>query len=319
MNVHRNACNSVTIIGEVNLDVSFTIDAPFTAINANRQFYVDVHHAAGGTGGNFALAAAPHFATVRLLTRLGNDTVGQTVYSMLRAAGIECRNIPDCDHPTRTVVSARSISAESRAGVRLMIADPDSPAYWLEPRHVDIVRPWLETSDLLFIDAYSMLSEVAEESATHAMKLARDGGSAVAVDIVPHNIFEFKSLGEIQEFTKNASIIICELHTLQRLLGIVATPRTLHLEDACFTIPRAREAFAGAKLLLRFGAGNVDDSIIDLGSDVAYTTNTGYISAKDKRAFGDHLAARELCMIVQNRSPEVYGYSRVRLAQQGTS
>ncbi len=308
LNANLGGRHIVIAIGEVNLDISFVIEEPFTALTADRTIYAPVQYSVGGTSGNFALAAINHFAHVKVLTRLGDDAIARYLIERLNLAGVDCCSVVDHTRTTRTVVRARGVDLSSGADARLMVVDPDSPAYWLEAADVDRVAWWFETAHLLMVDTYSMLAESSQSAAMHAMSIAKEAGCAVVVDVVPHKIYQLKSLSDVQLFTRQASILIFELKTLQRLLGIETEKSVLDFKDALCTIVAARDAFPCTHFLLRYGLGHNDETLIDIGAMDIYSKSTGFSVSQDKDRFGDRLAAAELSMLLSGMSPEGFGY-----------
>jgi hypothetical protein len=121
---------------------------------------------------------------------------------------------------------------------------------------------------------------------------------AVAVDLVPHDIARALSLAAVHQLTEDANILIAELKTIRQLLALPTEQRTFELEDAVASIPNIRKEFPGRWLLLRFGIGNIDQSLVISPTGEARYTYTGYQELTDATGFGDELTARELHILL---------------------
>lgn len=290
---------AVAVIGDVNLDIWCTLfDASFSDIKHNRVVNTPIGLKLGGTGGGFALAAQHSFSSVHLFGCIGRDEVGALLDGKLAAAGIESHLMIDDKAPSRVVMLIRDNPTAAEAGTRLLIATENSANERLTSEYIESMMPLLRRCDLLFISGYSLLKEPSRSACLKAMRACSIAKVAVAVDIVPHDIAKHVSFGELYHLISDANILIVELKTILQLRGLPSERKEYGKEDVIDNIVQLRKDFPGRWLLLRFGVGNIDQSLVVSPDGETRHMYTGYQGLSDVAGFGDRLTAQDLYILL---------------------
>lgn len=146
--------------------------------------------------------------------------------------------------------------------------------------------------DILLISGSSYLEDPARTAvADTAANIARSG-ALVAFDIVPHNSYQRWSPHELLAAIEPCAVVIAEAVTLARLFGLELAGGDP--ADVAALVPSPREALDGRTLLLRYGAGEINQSLVVLLAGSTCHRATGYATTIEPAGFGDRLTAVEL-------------------------
>ena len=120
--------SDIIVIGDINVDVNFTI--PAYPVPGNEAIATTVRMHTGGSGVNTAIALSKMDMDVGFIGRVGQDTLADQVLADLRAAGVDCTHIQTDPNVStglvfiavtadgeRTMFSARGANAFTDAGM----------------------------------------------------------------------------------------------------------------------------------------------------------------------------------------------------------
>jgi sugar/nucleoside kinase (ribokinase family) len=173
----------IATFGDVMLDVVVRLEAPLAPGSDVRA---QTTAGGGGQAANVAAWAASLGAPARCFSKRGDDVAGALVAGELAARGAELVG-PIGGGPTGVVVSIVDANGE-----RSMASDR-GVAPSLTPDELD--PAWLEC-DLLHVSGYALLREPVAHAALLAVRLARDRGARVAVDVGAWT--EIRAFGPVQ-------------------------------------------------------------------------------------------------------------------------
>ena len=290
----------VVVLGDVMVELSCQVPYRFRDIAEDVLTYAPVTSVVGGTGANFAMAATRWFDEVTLGGCVGKDVFGGFAIDQLEAAGVRCLLRRTAKVPTGLAMYQRDDSTEATNGVRhLVIASPSAnDAFTLDD--VARLRTTLESADLVVADGYAMRQEERQLAVGTGLATAREAGSTVALDVVPHDCFRHHKLSDLIRFAAPAGVVMIEARTL---LAFSDERFPEVIDDAALgiAIETAMRLWPDKVVLLRFGLGNVDEvfKLVPTAEPVRY--RTGYAICAEPRGFGDRLAAQELSLLLRGQ------------------
>jgi sugar/nucleoside kinase (ribokinase family) len=236
----------IVTLGDVMLDVVVRLDEPLAPGDDVRA---NTRTGAGGQAANVAAWAASLGADTRCLAKRGNDAAGELVARELAGHGVELVG------PVGAGSTGVVVSLVGEEGDRSMASDrgvaPDFAPDELE-------AAWLEC-DVLHVSGYALLREPVAHTALLAVRLAREAGALVSVDVAAWT--EIRAYGPVQ---------------FRDLLDVVAP-------DVLFATEAEWEMLGGAYLtaptgVLKRGARGVsivtEDARLDLASVAAEVVDT---------------------------------------------
>ncbi|WP_242453508.1 ribokinase [Mycolicibacterium sp. P9-64] len=162
---------TVCVVGSVNLDQSFTVEAlprPGETVLASSS-----SAAPGGKGGNQAVAAARAGASVHMVAALGDDPAAVVLRAHLRDNGVGLDGVVTVPGPS----GAAAIVVDAHAENSIVVA-PGANAH-LSMASAD-VRAVVAAADVVLLQL-----EIPIETALAAARLGRDGGALVVVNASP--------------------------------------------------------------------------------------------------------------------------------------
>jgi ribokinase len=160
----------IATLGDLMLDVIVRLEEPLARGDDVRAL---TRTGAGGQAANVAAWAASLGASARCIAKRGDDAAGELVARELGGHGVELVG-PVAAGSTGVVVSV--VGAD---GDRSMASDR-GVAPSLEPEELDAA--WLEC-DVLHLSGYALLREPISHAALLAVRLARERGARVSVDV----------------------------------------------------------------------------------------------------------------------------------------
>lgn len=161
----------IVSIGDLVLDISIS---PIGALQPDDDSPAVITIGGGGQAANFCAWAAALGDSSRLVTRVGDDERGRSLVADLEAHGVEVCTVwaPEPTGAIAVLVGPngdRSMATQRGACVGL---SPD-----------DLDERWFRDVRLIHVPAYSLFVEPLASATRAAIRLVRDGGGMLAVDL----------------------------------------------------------------------------------------------------------------------------------------
>jgi sugar/nucleoside kinase (ribokinase family) len=285
----------VTVIGDLNVELRCQLASTmFAELRNDSLFYEQIVVEVGGTAANFAMAARDHFSEVHLIGKVGADSFGELIQEQLAAEGVTLYCRADKTTQTGIAIHLRDARPDVDRGIRLLLVQQPSANQRLTTEDIDACAQVLHSSELVILDGYCLLEEPRRSASLRAMELAHWADVPVVFDILPHTAYRLYSLDALIAILAHVQVVITELQTIRRFLGLEVLTETLDVGLAHETLPLLRTVFPTHIFYLRFGVGHCDESLLCIPSRPPEHSFTGYREAEQPRGFGDRLAAREL-------------------------
>ena len=149
----------MTVIGDIRIDVVSTLRTRrFAQLTHDHHEANGVAVTVGGTAMNFARAAAPHFAQVRVIAAIGDDLWSDIIWSAFEEIGMHARLEQHPGVLNGLVMIVRDAAKpDNPGGIRLMLAQKPSPYDHLDVQLIQLHEHVIATSDALVIDGYALL------------------------------------------------------------------------------------------------------------------------------------------------------------------
>ena len=161
----------IVSIGDLVLDISIV---PEGLLQADDDSPATITVGGGGQAANFCAWAAALGEPVRLVTRVGDDERGRRLVSDLEAKGVEVCPVwaPEPTGAIAVFVGAdgqRTMATQRGASVGLSQDDLDDS--------------WFRDAQLIHVPAYSLFVEPLASATRSAIRLVREGGGMLAIDL----------------------------------------------------------------------------------------------------------------------------------------
>jgi sugar/nucleoside kinase (ribokinase family) len=285
----------IVVLGDVNMDyvVAHNLSFPLSSLVHNGLIcWEEIDELPGGSGLNFCSFAADAGYKCLMFGRVGKDAAGATITKWL-----EARNIAMPRHWVSSDSTGKAIILRDSTDVRLLINNRNNANHTLDERDMDESAMTLATCQVLYVSGYciSETQAVRHGAALKAMALAKAGPKAPAIvfDVVPHRIYEKFTFDEFRARTEHVDILVSEVATVRRFLGLGSTTETIDLAMAQDTAERIGNFYPRA--VLRYGPSGCDwEVLLDQSTGNLVCQETGHDHAVDKRGFGDRLALSAL-------------------------
>ncbi len=173
----------IATLGDLMLDVIVRLEEPLARGDDVRS---QTRTGAGGQAANVAAWAASLGAAARCIAKRGDDAAGELVARELGGHGVELVG------PVATGATGVVVSIVGADGDRSMASDR-GVAPSLEPEELDAA--WLEC-DVLHLSGYALLREPISHAALLAVRLARERGARVSVDVAAWT--EIRAFGPVR-------------------------------------------------------------------------------------------------------------------------
>ena len=161
----------IASIGDLVLDISIV---PADGLHPDDDSRATITLGGGGQAANFCAWTAALGEPVRLVTRIGDDDRGRRLVADLEAQGVEVCPVWAAE-PTGAIAvlvgrdGRRTMATQRGASVGL---SPD-----------DLQKSWFDDLRLIHVPAYSLFEEPLASATRAAVRLVRDSGGMVAVDL----------------------------------------------------------------------------------------------------------------------------------------
>lgn len=288
-------CYDVVVLGDVNMDyvVVRNLSFPLSSLAENGLIYwEDIDEVPGGSGLNFCAFAAEAGYSCLLLGKTGDDSAGLAVTTWLTA-----RHIAVPRQWTDTAPTGKALILRDSADIRLIINNRHNANHALSVGDVKENKAALMSCRVVYVSGYC-ISDPRTARFRAALQAIADAMSgprppAVVFDVVPHRIHEKLSFEEFREYTRHVDILISEVATLRRFLGLGSRAEVVDEPLARDTAERVTAYYP--RVVLRYGPSGCDQEIlVDVDTGQLVHKATGHEQAADKRGYGDRLTLSAL-------------------------
>ena len=161
----------IVSVGDLVQDIAIVLDGP---LQPDDDSPATITLRGGGQAANFCAWTAALGEAVRLVTRVGDDDTGRRLVADLEGRGVEVRAVWAAE-PTGAI--AVLIGADGRR----TMATQRGASVGLSPEDLD--EAWFRDAKLLHLPAYSLFLEPLASAARAAIRVVREAGGMLAVDL----------------------------------------------------------------------------------------------------------------------------------------
>ena len=161
----------IVSVGDLVQDIAIVLDGP---LQPDDDSPATITLRGGGQAANFCAWTAALGEAVRLVTRVGDDDTGRRLVADLEGRGVEVRAVWAAE-PTGAI--AVLIGADGRR----TMATQRGASVGLSPEDLD--EAWFRDANLLHLPAYSLFLEPLASAARAAIRVVREAGGMLAVDL----------------------------------------------------------------------------------------------------------------------------------------
>jgi sugar/nucleoside kinase (ribokinase family) len=234
-------------IGDVFVDYFTDISPASVSLELNEELDLraPVDSAVGGGGLQLACAAADvGFSPVWSIATVGGangrmDVPGQQALTSAHASGVNA--LWNVDPDGRTGRALIIFGADHR---RIMISDPGANNSLSTSSVSAAMKTAIQEAALLHVSGYALLSQARRLATIDLMRLAKTSHTVVAVDLVPHGIYELVDvrllLNDLEEM---ADWLFGGLTTIRRLLALPDSENPRHVAQALSSIAPSAALF----------------------------------------------------------------------------
>lgn len=285
----------IVVLGDVNMDyvVAHNLSFPFSSLVENGLIYwEEINEMPGGSGLNVCAFAAEAGYRCLILGKTGEDAAGAAITTWL-----ESRNITVARHWTSAAPTGKALIMRDSMDIRLLVNNKHNANYVLSVDDIEANKPALTSCRVVYVSGYciSEPQTTRHSAALLAMAHAKSGPhpATVVFDVVPHRIYEKFTFEKFRACTRHVDILISEVATLRRFLGLGSKTEVIDAAMAEDTANRISQYYPN--VVLRYGPSGCDEEILlDRETGRHERQETGHNQAADKRGYGDRLALRAL-------------------------
>jgi sugar/nucleoside kinase (ribokinase family) len=286
----------IVVLGDINLDLVTAAPLPFkfAELRENgRMTWAVLDELPGGSGLNFARFALEAGFQPLLLGCIGQDVAGGYLRDWLNQKGISAELQVSANHST-----GRAFIARDANDIRFLVNNAPNANADLDTLLVDREEARIRAAALLYVSGYCIQQRQSPRftAALRAMEIAGGGAgkTAVVFDVVPHRIYETYSFAEFLRITSTVDVLISEVATMRRFLGLGDRSEVIDATLARETLNQLSRYYRGC--ILRYGPSGCDMELLWRrdANDEPVTRETGHAQAADKRGYGDLLAIKTL-------------------------
>jgi sugar/nucleoside kinase (ribokinase family) len=287
-------------MGDLNVELTTTLDASFASLDRDCLTYRAVKTCVGGTAANLALAAKNFFGSVNVIGRVGADPFGELIVNGFAEQNVHFLCSPLDDKSTGLALYVRDATTANAMGVRLLVIDRGANPF-IDVDEIEKHIEAIQTSDVFFVDGYCFLQQPRRQAAERAVQMAHDARVLVAFDLVPHDAHRFFSFDEVRPWLDQVDVIITEVRTIRRLMGLVSEDEVHDPELVRDTLELLKAEFYQKYIQLRFGVGNIEETLHSRPGRMPELRVNHYIDTPEPRGFGDRLSASEIAEYLADR------------------
>ena len=288
-------CYDLVVLGDVNMDyvVARNLAFPFCSLVENGLIYwEDIKEIPGGSGLNVCVFAQEIGYRCLILGKVGKDSAGIAITEWLRM-----RQINMMKSWTSSENTGKALIIRDSVDIRLLINNKVNANGILSIEDVEQNKESIRSCRILYVSGYCISDQQTprHQATLAALSYAKEGTRPpiVVFDVVPHKIYEILSFNEFLFCTKHVDILISEVATIRRFMGLGSKTEIIDQAIADDTAKRISEYFP--RCVLRYGPSGCDEEILfDKHKGRQISKATGHDRAVDKRGFGDRLALDSL-------------------------
>jgi sugar/nucleoside kinase (ribokinase family) len=220
------------------------------------------------------------------------------------------------------IPTGKAIIMRDDADIRLLINNKENANHSLSLEDIEDHKEDIASCQVLYVSGYCVSDPTLPrfDAALKAMKYAKqqnsEQGPSVIFDVVPHKIYEKVTFDEFLAITQNVDILISEVTTIRRFLGLGSKSEIIDYTMAEDAINRMTTYYS--RLILRFGPSGCDEQFLwDKNNSKLLYNKTEHKHAIDKRGFGDLLTIKALQNFFQVLSPMPDQASTAKFATTG--
>jgi hypothetical protein len=274
----------------------------FTTIDRDLFVSAPIQALVSGTAVNMAKAAAPLFdATV--IAKIGSDDFTSVIRATASNIDARWRLMQDRDTPNGKIIIVRDAPAPRTPGNRLLISGTPAPSLQMSAADVRTQDQYILHSELFFADCYALLAADSASALSAALDMAGQANALRCLDLVPHDLHEYVDFAFLANYLSRAEVVISSARTLAALLGGNPGTGSFSLHSLAPLITRINALdFPVHYWFLRFGVGDMQETVMLSREVPVIHYQTGYINAVEHAGFGDHVAAWELRKVMDHVS-----------------
>lgn len=284
----------MVVMGDINLDWRGrkTLSFPFSELVVNGIIeWTPIDELPGGSGLNFARFAHEEGYKPLLLGKVGNDPAGEFIREWLQQCGLESGILT-----ATSLGTGKAFIVRDKNGIRFLVNNEPNANQALSVSDVEQYADVIVSCHILYISGYcTMYPEAPRKLATEkAIELARTGPkTCIVFDVVPHQFYRIYTFSQFRDLTSEVDILISEVATMRRFLGMGYKDETLARYEAEETAEKLAEFYN--HFILRFGPSGCDEQVVwNAQSQKLIWEETGHNQTSDKRGYGDRLAIRAI-------------------------
>jgi ribokinase len=198
----------IVVVGEVMTDVLVRVTEPLALASDTRA---RVHFRGGGAAANVAVWLAHLGQPPVLISRVGDDPVGEGLRAEVAGRGVDARLAATPGFSTGACV----VLVDS-AGERTMLPDPGAGALLTAD---DLPGEALRPDGHLHVSGYSLLDTRSRPAALDALARARSAGMTTSVDPASASLLEQGGATEFLGLTEGVDVLLSAVAEARVLVG----------------------------------------------------------------------------------------------------
>lgn len=281
----------IVAVGDVNIDFVVHHNLPFSfhsLVDNGVIHWDEIDEIPGGSGLNFCSFASDAGYRSFIVSKVGDDFAGRIITKWLMYKKISFPGKWYTTAPTGKALILRDM-----ADIRLLVNNKRNANHCLDVKDIEENKDAISSCKVLYISGYAINEPESPryQSVLYAMEYAKSVllPPVIVFDVVPHRIYEKFSFEQFIKHIKNVDIVISEVATIRRFLGLGLKTESIDEKIAQETAQQFSIYYD--RFILRYGPSGCDRQILfDKLQNEFHDDETGHNFASDKRGFGDKLA-----------------------------
>ncbi len=270
------------VVGDLTLDV---VLAPNRLLEQGTDVPGVVRLRQGGSAATTARWFARLGAQSQLVCAVGRDGPGRALVEALRGDGVVVRAARVAGIPTGRIGVLVAPDGERSFVADRGAADRLAPA--------DLRAAWFESTELLHLPLYSLIGEPLGSAGREAVRLARDAGAAISLDLA--------SVGPLLAGGRPAALALARGIAPDVLLA-TTTELSALLDSANRAVLGARALGIAPVVIVKRGGNGASVHLVDgSGASITFDVATRPLAAGDTTGAGDAFDAAFLIGYIEGR------------------